>query len=321
MGHPTRFLTDYVAGELGPVRQRAIEKHLLRCRQCSLAVEQEAAVRHRLQTSATPDPSADLCDRILLRATDDQSAAGGPSTRPGSERESAHRILSPSFAHRHRTALAIGGGMAVVTAATLTAAYALGSEVQPEEFVAAGGTAAVSNSWETIAAQTPVSLSEPEIDQLRDDGWFCPELKTMGFDLVGAEALTVDGRPTLQLKLDDGEHTLTIFEQRGQSSGAADATPVNGSTGNTVVEDGFEEVGGTQRTVWVHPGRSWQLVIDSGSVTYTVVSTLPIADMPRTVSQLMLTEHSQLAYSRPDTPDDPLSRILRGLEKLAQPSP
>lgn len=208
-----------------------------------------------------------------------------------------------------------------MTVATLTAAYALGSEVQQDEFVAAGGSASITQSWQSIATETPASLTANQIDQLRDDGWFCPELRTMGFELVGAEALTVDGRPALQLELDDGEHFLTIYEQRGRGESTADSTPVNAATGNTVAEDGFEEVGGTERTVWVHPGRAWQLVIDSGSVTYTVVSTLPVADMPRTVSQLMLTEHSQLAYSRPDTPDDPMSRILRGLEKLAQPSP
>lgn len=320
MRHPTRFLTDYVAGELTPARRRSVEQHLLRCRRCSAGVEQEKAIRHRLRNAAAPAPSEDLFDRILLRSAAQPSGGTGAPGQAG-ELIGRRRMHAAAFAHRHRNGLAIGGGVAVVAAATLTAAYALGSEAQPDEFVAAGASASAAESWQSVARETPATLSAQQINQLRDDGWFCPELRTMGFQLVGAEALTVDGHPTLQLELDDGEHSLTIYEQRDSAFDEAGAVPVNAATGNTVAEDGFEEIGGTQRSVWVHPGRAWQLVIDSGSATYTVVSTLPVADMPKTVSQLMLTERSQLAYSRPEVADDPLSRILRGLGKLAQPSP
>lgn len=317
MRHPKRFLIDYVAGELTPARQRAVEKHLLRCAPCHEVVEQEQAIRSRLRTASTPNPSEDLCERILLRsaARPDGVQAEVPAA-VGIDGEP----LDESFKHRNRALIAMGSGLAVAAVATLTAAYALGSEVDSDDLVATAGSASISESFQTVAAGTPTSLNSNQIEQLRDDGWFCPELQTLGFRLERAEALEIDGRPTLQLDLSDGSHSLTIYEQRGEGS-ETEFVPINAVTGNTVHEDGFEEIGGTEQTVWLHPGRAWQLVIDSGSATYTVASTLPVADMPRAVSQLMLNEHSQLAYSRPDAPADPLSRILRGLAKLAQPAP
>ncbi|WP_458115383.1 anti-sigma factor family protein [Arthrobacter sp. D2-10] len=320
MRHPTRFLIDYVAGELSPVRQHAVEKHLLRCARCHEVVEQEQAIRRRLRSTSTPGPSEDLCERILRRSAASPAGLDGLADAGNAAACSPARMSDESFAHRHRAVVAVGSAIAVAAVATLSAAYALGSEVESGELPATAGSASVSESFNSVAEGTPASLDEGQIEQLRDDGWFCPELQSLGFRLEGAQAHEIDGRPTLQLNLSDGTHTLTIYEQRGETDIPTSA-PVNAATGNTVQEDGFEEIGGTEQTVWLHPGRAWQLVIDSGSATYTVVSTLPVADMPRAVSQLMFNEHSQLAYSRPDAPSDPLSRILRGLGKLAQPAP
>lgn len=316
MRHPTRFLIDYVAGELSPARHFAVEKHLFRCADCQEIVEQEQAISRRLRSTSTPDPSEDLCERILRR-----SAAFHEQGEPAvAVAVACGHIGEESFLHRHRSFAAVGSALAVAAVATLSAAYALGSEVQSDDALTAARPASVSESFQSVAQGTPASLDAGQIEQLRDDGWFCPELQSLGFRLEGAQAREIDGRPTLQLDLSDGTHSLTIYEQRADTESVAFA-PVNAATGNTVQEDGFEEIGGTEQTVWLHPGRAWQLVIDSGSATYTVVSTLPVADMPRAVSQLMFNEHSQLAYSRPDAPSDPLSRILRGLGKLAQPAP
>lgn len=321
MRHPTRFLIDYVAGELSPARQRAVEQHLFRCARCQEVVAQEQSIRRRLRSSGTPGPSEDLCERILQRSA---ARPGRPVGSPDAARSVHYGLdgepVGESFAHRNRTVLAVVSGLAVAAVATLTAAYALGSEADSNNVVAGASAVSAAESFQTVAAGTPTNLSSTQIEQLRDDGWFCPELEALGFQLERAEALTIDGRPTLQLDLSDGSHSLTIFEQRGGGAELESAI-INAATGNTVQEDGFEEIGGTEQTVWLHPGRAWQLVIDSGSATYTVVSTLPIADMPRAVSQLMFNEHSQLAHSRPDTPGDPVSRILRGLAKLAQPAP
>lgn len=321
MLHPKRFLIDYVAGELSPARQCAVEKHLLRCALCHEIVEQEQAIRRRLRTTSTPDPSEDLYERILRRSAAGRAEAEAPADAAAGVPFSPDvgPVREP-FVHRNRTLVAVGSGLAVAAVATLTAAYALGSEVDSSDLAAATGSASVTESFQTVAANASANLSTSEIEQLRDDGWFCPELQTLGFQLERAEALEIDGRPTLQLDLSDGTHSLTIYEQRGEAADS-EAIPINAISGNTVREDGFEEIGGTEQTVWLHPGRAWQLVIDSGSATYTVASTLPVADMPRAVSQLMLTEHSQLAYSRPDAPSDPLSRVLRGLAKLARPAP
>lgn len=319
MRHPTRSLTDYVADELTPARRHAVEKHLLGCARCRQVVQQEQAIRRRLQSTETPRPSEDLCERILRRSASAPGEQRGPAVEGAFAAAGDHGGNAPLY--RNRALIAAGSGLAVVAVATLSAAYALGSEADPPDPVATGSYTSVTESFQTVASDTSAGLSSGQIEQLRDDGWFCPELQTLGFQLEHAEALEIDGRPTLQLDLSDGSHSLTIYEQRGTTAGTVSA-PINAATGNSVHVDGFEEIGGTNQTVWLHPGRSWQLVISSGSATYTVESTLPVADMPRAVSQLMFNEHSQLAYSRhDDVPADPLSRILRGLGKLAQPAP
>ncbi|WP_323959001.1 hypothetical protein GC088_10645 [Arthrobacter sp. JZ12] len=321
MRHPSRYLIGYAAGELKPSRQRAVEKHLHGCRSCREALAQEEAVRARLHAASTPDPSKDLCERILQRSAAARAGTGDADFRLAQAEGDRRRRSVEGFLQHHRSRLAVGGGVTVVAVATLTAAYALGSEVQPHESVVAGQTASVTESFQTVAAGTPTTLTAGQVEQLRDEGWFCPELHSLGFQLVNASALTVDGQPTLQLELSDGTHSLTVYEQRTVNETGTGIVPVNAATGNSVIEDGFERIGGPEQTVWLHPGRAWQLVIDSGSATYTVVSSLPVSDMPRAVSQLILTERSQLAYSRPDVPNDPVSRILRGLGKLAQPAP
>lgn len=320
MRHPTRSLTDYAAGELTPARKRRVEQHVLRCPRCRDALDAEETLRHRLRNATTPSPSDDLFERILSESALALRPIPGSEPKLGRLGPPQQGIRREAVARRKRTALALSGCTAVVAAATLTAAYALGSETPSVDSMAAGASTSVTESFRSVAADTPSTLSAAQIEQLRQDGWFCPELHSLGFQLERAEARRLDGRPTLELHLSDGRHDLVIYEQRSGTGSSAEA-PVNAATGNTVLEDGFENVGGTEQSVWLHPGRAWQLVIESDSATYTVVSTLPVSDMPRAVSQLMFTEHSQLAYSRPEVPHDPVSRIIRGLGKLAEPAP
>ncbi|MHA7292789.1 hypothetical protein [Arthrobacter sp. HLT1-21] len=226
-----------------------------------------------------------------------------------------------SFASRHRTPMAVTGGLAVVALATLTGAYALGAESESEVLAGSGRNGALMAGWQSVAPSTPSALNDSQLEELRGDGWYCPDLEMLGFTVVSAEAMTIAGRPALMMVLDDGADSVTIYEQRklGDGREPVASPPINAVTGNTVVADGFERIGGMQRQVWVHPGHSWQVVLDSQSVTYTVVSSLPAAEMPQAVSQLVLAEHSRLDPTEP-TAQDPVSRILRGLSKLAQPA-
>lgn len=320
MRHPKRHLADFVDGELPSGRRRAVENHLARCGSCREIVQDHRGVRNRLQNSEIPRPDADLVGRIMATAHHE------PAHKPvdltdavGHHREQPRRMSG--FAGRHRTPIAVTGGLAVVALATLSGAYALGAESEDDILANTGRNGALMAGWESVAPETPSLLDASELEELRGDGWYCPDLEMMGFTVSSAEAITVAGRPALMMVLEDGADSVTIYEQRKLGSGRQPeaSPPINAVTGNSVTADGFERIGGMQRQLWVHPGHSWQVVLDSRSVTYTVISSLPAAEMPSAVNQLVLAEHSQLASTTP-TPHDPLSRILRGLNKLAQPS-
>ena len=90
-------------------------------------------------------------------------------------------------------------------------------------------------------------------------------------------------------------------------------------TGEPVTTSGFDHIGGTDRDVWVRSGEPWQVVLDSPSVTYTVVSTLPASAMPGTLSQLVTTEHAQLALAPQPPEDSMVERIIRGLSTMTHP--
>ncbi|MHA7153731.1 anti-sigma factor family protein [Arthrobacter sp. TMN-50] len=318
MRHPKRQLADFVDGELPSGRRRAVERHLTRCSSCWATVQANRRVRSQLQNSAVPRPDADLFDRII-------ATADRPHSRPADlsfinhQHRPEHRPTG--FASRHRTPMAVTGGLAVVALATLTGAYALGAESENDVLVNSGQNGSLMAGWQSVAPETPSLLDDSQLEKLRVDGWYCPDLAAMGFTVASAEAITVAGRPALKLVLDDGADTVTIYEQRKLGDGREPITspPINAETENTVVADGFERIGGMQRQIWVHPGHSWQVVLDSQSVTYTVISSLPAAQLPQAVNQLVLAEHSQLASTEPIA-DDPMSRILRGLNKLAQPA-
>ncbi|WP_026553372.1 zf-HC2 domain-containing protein [Arthrobacter sp. H20] len=320
MRHPKRHLADFVDGELPSNRRRAIENHLTRCSSCRDTVQAYRGVRNRLQSSEIPRPDADLFDKIMATARQPAVGAGHPPEVVGSRDAPWARRVS-SFASRRRAPLVVAGGLAVVTLATLTGAYALGIESEETVLADSGQNGAIMAGWQSVAPDTPSLLDHDELEELRADGWYCPDLEMMGFTVASAEAMTVAGRPALMMVLNDGTDSVVIYEQRKLGTGREPVAspPINAVTGNSVVVDGFEQIGGMQRQIWVHPGHSWQVILDSQSVTYTVISSLPAAQMPQAVSQLVLAEHSRLAPTEP-TARDPLSRILRGLNKLAQPA-
>ena len=307
-------------------RRRAVESHLTRCASCRDTVREHRGVRNRLQSSEIPRPDAELFDRIMATAQRHPEARMGDQPHDlghgaAGYQEHGHPRRMAGFAARHRTPMAVTGGLAVVALATLTGAYALGVESEDEVLADTGRNGTLMAGWQSVAPDTPSLLDSSQLEELRGEGWYCPDLEMMGFTVAGAEAITVADRPALMMVLNDGTDSVTIYEQRKLGDGREPiaSPPINAVTGNSVVDDGFERIGGMQRQIWVHPGHSWQVVLDSQSVTYTVVSSLPAAEMPQAVSQLVLAEHALLAPTEP-TPHDPLSRILRGLNKLAQPA-
>lgn len=292
---------------------------MARCAPCARTVARLRALKSSLLGLRNPSLDPEFQRRLLTpdhatyvnRADHRPRAARhrpypAPDRRPGSTRLP------------HALPLVVAG-TATAAALVLTSAYVLGAPPQPATADGAGaGTGTVRAGWNSAVPQTPALLDEQQLDLLRAGGWHCPELASLGFVLRSAEGITVAGRPTLELVLENGSDTVTVYEQR-RSGARGTAAPSNAVTGNTVTKDGFEQVGGTDRQVWVRSGDPWQVVLDSPSVTYTVVSDLPAAQMPRTLSRLVTTERAQLSFSQPEEADSVVDRILRGLTVLTSP--
>jgi len=321
MFHPHRSLHDLVDGELTDRRRLAVERHVSRCPSCAAALSRIRALKSTLLGLDRPDPHPDLQRRLLSPGFGGSPAPRAPHT--GSSAAFVREHHERTNPQRRRRVLAIGGGgSAVVAAAILASAYVVGSGVPPVAEGTATGTTALRAGWESVAPRTPTFLDADQLETLRAGGWYCPELRTLGFTLQSAEGITVGGRPTLELVLENDGDTVTVYEQRkvdGIVDGRAAPAPVNAVTGNSVLSDGFEHIGGAGPEVWVHAGAPWQAVLDSPSVTYTVVSERPPASMPQTLSQLAMTEHTQLALAPQGQDDSVADRILRGLSMITHP--
>jgi len=267
-----------------------------------------------------PVPDAEFQRRLLAPGVASGSHGHGQAERTGSSVSFVRDHHGRTAPHRRRrAALAAAGGSAVVATAILGSAYIVGSE-QAVTAETASGSSALRAGWESVAPQTPTYLDTDQLDTLRAGGWYCPELESLGYTLKSAEGITVGGKPTLELVLENDGATVTVYEQRKVGgAGDADSAPLNAVTGASVTTDGFEHVGGSDRDVWVRSGNPWQVVLDSPSVTYTVVSTMPAAAMPQTLSQLVTTEHAQLALAPRDQHDSMVGRIVRGLSMIADP--
>lgn len=319
MRHPRRSLQDLVDGELSDRRRIAVERHVSRCVPCTAAVARLRGFKSALLGMRNPLPDPDLQRRLLSSgfagASTGAEAGTGSSAafvREHHERTGHHR--------RRRPLLAVAGGSAVVATTLLASAYVLGSETRAGTAEAATGATALRAGWESVAPRTPAYLGEDQLETLRAGGWYCPELESLGFTLSSAEGITVGGRPTLQLVLENDGVTVTVYEQRKVSGvRGADAPPRSAVTGNIVTSDGFDHVGGAGQDLWVRPGEPWQVVLDSPAVTYTVVSDLPAASMPQTLSQLVMAEHAQLSLAPQDEDDSVMGRIVRGLSIMSSP--
>lgn len=316
MRHPKRFLQDFADEELEPRKRSAVAEHVSRCSGCATVVEGHRRFRFALARSDAPEPPTDLSHRILGRMVGHHSLAPAAGA---SAVERSHRTEKVAPVSRW-ISLAAAGGTVAVAGAVLAGAYVVGADSSSAPVAEADAASALRTGWESVAPETPADLDARQLNRLREGGWFCPELEAMGFELRSAEGITVSGRPTIELVLGNGTDTITVYEQRSVDlSRTVDTPPVNAVTGNPVTEDGFEHIGGAERDMWVQPGEPWQVVLDSSSVTYTVVSNMAASAMPQTLNQLIATEHAQLVPLTSDLDNSMMTRILRGLTVLADP--
>lgn len=313
-------------GELSDRKRLAVERHVQLCAPCTAAVSRLRGHKSALLGLQRPSLDPDFQRRLLSTTSRPPHAPEVPGSSDVTRSDDVRRTRPAGVAHDHalraprrrRAVVAATAVSAVVAAAVLGSAYVAGS---PQQATAgAAGPTALRAGWESMVPRTPTALDADQLETLRAEGWACPALTSLGFTLRSAGGMSVGDMPTLRLVLEHDGDEVTVYEQRKIEGrpGATTAVPVNAASGRTVEQDGFDHVGGVGRDLWVRSGEPWFVVLDSPTVTYTVVSELPPAAMPQTLNQLVTTDYARL--STPHGQDGSMmDRIMRGLSVMTHP--
>ena len=276
--------------------------HIRACAECASALHRQRQYIERLRTAAVPAASDELTARLLLR-TQQLAMAPAPVSRPS-------RMMLAGLA----------GGVAVVAAGAVAAgAYTAAGE--PRQYAA--GTASLYGQ----SGHSPGTDSR--LAALRSSGWTCPELRAMGFHLVSASTTVLAGRPTVELRLTDGQHTARILEQH-QGSPAA-PWPINPLTGHPAGSDGYVAAdlpGATaDGQVWVKAGPPWSAIYQTPRSTFTYVSDLPATSADDAVAMLAgagsaaspgVAAGTDAAGGTAAAQETVVDRLERGLRKIAR---
>lgn len=284
----------------GRLRHSRDPGHLRECSECQAAVLRERQYLERLRRAAIPEASQDFTNRLIEH------------TQRLAQSESPH---SPTRQRRVRDGVRVvglaAGGLAVSAGILAVAAYALGGEVAPQ---AAGRgeqevrTLVSSTSAGNAGQQLPVtgsqlslpvtvagtvSLSGQQLSELRQDGWACPELATMGYHVVSARAMMQDGHPAVELHLSNGDHHATLMEEHLEGSGTS----------------------GTRMSIT--PGAPWQAIYTSPAAVLRYSSDMPADQAAGAVPEIVKAGDSLAAVPAASTSGTWNERLQRGLGALA----
>jgi hypothetical protein len=271
--HPGLFwrLVQSVNARIGK-KHGACRAALEACPDCSSAVQRERQYLERLHRAAVPDAPDDLVARLLSRTQELAMAVPEPVSRPRSRMKLVQLVLACTAA--------VAGLMGV-------AAFVVGADPAPQAGTAAAGS--LTDRGGTLAAQ--------RVQELRNQGWICPDLARAGFHLVSAKTDLVAGEPVVELRLSDGESYATIIEQHSSSAGASQGLsaavrePVNPLTGHAASEDGFSQAtsrdGLNRGSLWVSTGTTQRAIYRVNGITFTYVSDLQKQDTESALSALI----------------------------------
>jgi anti-sigma factor RsiW len=277
-----------------PLRRRHYrgEDHLRTCAECAAALQRERQYIERLRSAAVPPASDDLTARLLAR-TEILAAVAEPARGP----HPAARVLALT-----------GAGTAAAAGILALSAFALAGDTLP-----VGGTA-LNGSLAQNTTELPADgrdLTAPQLTALRSEGWVCPGLESMGFHVQGAKAITLNGRPAVEMHLSDGQHYATVVEQH---------RPAAGRPGHSGTEAGKLQIS----------NGPWTATYETAAGTFTVESNLPADRADDALPQLQ--RLSALAAeginvgvgSAPDASrnvgveDTPVARLERGIRKIGE---
>ncbi|MBT2594305.1 hypothetical protein [Arthrobacter sp. ISL-72] len=272
-----------------------------------------------MRNAAIPAASDDFTARLLARTQELAAAHAAPqasNTAAASNGTGNHGTGNYGTASSALKALGLAAGGAVAAAGVATAAaYFLAGDPRP---VAAGASAPAFQQEAAFGLQPlpgTVSLdagsqsagslgaagmlTSADLEELRTQGWSCPELHGMGFHVLWARREAVAGQGVLELRLTDGTHFATVLEQHaaaspagGSSASVPVSSPTNILTGHPASDDGFVPApsdGGAAApgSLWINASAPWRAIYQAPGVTFTYISDLPSAAADDGISELV----------------------------------
>lgn len=328
--------------------------HLRTCTDCRAAVERERQYLERLRCAEVPAASTDFTARLLERT---QLLAAEPE-RANTGNGLAVRVVAVSASGAlvaagvlTATALLLAGepapraeGPTSVTSPTLLSLIPNGVTASTRPDSSSGGQ---SNDSGGGASTAPKELTTAELAALRNAGWVCPELASMGYRLVSAKAVSRQGAPAVELRFTAGSHGATVVEQHAATPDPAAgntevAGPVNVQTGRPAAEDGFAPAPGLLpgfpapqadgTAAWVRGSEPIGVIYRSGNATLSYFADVERAPGQSADPAVALQELAQaaaaaergisagapqepgLTEARGERPNEPLAdRLGRGL--------
>ncbi|MCO4235922.1 anti-sigma factor [Pseudarthrobacter raffinosi] len=277
--------------------------HVQTCAECAAALKRERQYIERLRDAAVPPASEDLTARLLVR-TQLLAAAAEPAPSP----------------YRAARAVALAaGGTAAAAGVLAVSAFALAGDSLPV------AQSAINGSLVQHTARLPADgreISAPQLLALRSEGWVCPELASLGFHVRSANAITLNGRPAVEMHLTDGQHYATIVEQH----------PVDAEqqSGEDTQQNSEQIAGQNEGKLLVSSQAPWRATVETTAGTFIVESDLPAEQADDAVPVLQRLSvlavegiNAGVSTAPADSPvtaadDSPAARLERGIRKLGE---
>lgn len=252
MPHLGADVAAFVDGQLSEPAMQDATRHLAGCDECAKAVRQQALVKSRMSTVATPEPPAALL----------ASLAGLASTAPPRE----------TWWERVRRSVPFRAGFVVAGAsvAVIFAAYAVGSPDDTGDRIVPPYDRYAADFHGPTTIEASNTISDSTMNQLDGSGWPC--LPTLAGDLQRTSGRYVDHRETVALSYSNGDVKLDLYEQTGM----LDRDGL----------DGFKAVKMGGALVWVREGLPMLVTWDDEGVVYTIATNADRGRVARAVAEL-----------------------------------
>lgn len=279
-------------------------EHLRTCSQCRAAVERERRYLERLRSAEVPAASTDFTARLLQRTHELAAVSEPPANTGGFAARAVAVCLSGALA---MAGLLTGAALLLAGDPTPRAERQTSATAPNLASLAPGGPGGAGSPGSGSFASR--SLTATELAALREAGWACPELESLGFSLVSAKAVWWQDAPAIKLHLSRGGYDVTVVEEHTVAGRKPSPVPVSFASGRPASEDGFAAA----------PDLAVSASGQAGGAEAWIRSTDPVAGIyrSRTTTISYFTEEEPGSEPGPDLTTS-MHELARALEAAGQ---